>query len=292
VIENPATGQAATLQKGTTGPWSTDTVTLQMLASWGVPATPTTEEAMYFWIKAEGGVPHNNPLNVSTAYPGAVTQIAQIGSSSPIYSYASLDDGIAADVSNLNTATYSGVKAAFSNPNASLLSIWSAINQSPWCKGCTKGTYPGALFSALGPGASTVAASGAATAATGTGASSASSTPACVISSPLGGCLFNAAQAQELVGGLLMLGGGLILFVGLGLVAASMGSGRTLRVAEALPGPAGTTARVAGGQGRQVGAERRTRATRAQAQSDALERIDARGGQSRRSSVRYDEKPF
>jgi len=119
---------------------------------------------------------------------------------------------------------------------------------------------------------------------TGSSSSSGASTTGC---NPVGpnlpvvGQIFTTCSIARLEAVGLLVAGGIVLFIGVGLIAATMGTGRLRGAAQALPGPAGTAARVTSGQGPQVGRERRQRATAAQSQSDALERTAARGSQTR-----------
>jgi hypothetical protein len=271
------------------------TWTAQLLQGIGAPVTPVNQQALVLWTGSEGTLQGNNPLAITTRQPGA-TSILATNNGDPIYAYDTLDDGIAANAAFLKTSD-PGIVNAFKAPNATLGSIWTAINQSSWCKGCQSGKYPVQMFAALSSVQQAGALVGEDVQKAG-GSSSSSSSSSSAPCSPVGpnlpvvGQIFTTCSVDKIVGITLIGAGGLILFVGLALVAASMGTGRGLRAAEALPGPAGTTARVAGGQGRQVGAERRSRATRAQAQSDALERTSMRGANTRRNAVRYDETPF
>ncbi|HXQ58449.1 MAG TPA: hypothetical protein VN799_00075 [Acidimicrobiales bacterium] len=110
---------------------------------------------------------------------------------------------------------------------------------------------------------------------------------------PIVGQIFTTCSIARIEAIALLGVGGLVLFIGVGMIAAAMGTGRLRGAATALPGPVGTAARVTDGQGRQIGAERRQRATRAQAQSDALERTAARGQESRaRQASKYQSQPL
>jgi len=246
----------------------------QFLQTWGVPITPVTEEAMYLWIQAEGGVASNNPLNTSGAQPGATTCIAQCGTSSPIYAYSSLNQGMQANIANLNTTKYQGIKSAFSAPNATLASIWTAINQSSWCKGCGGGTYPGALYSALTPGYKLTVSTQVASSAS-AGGTAANCTPALQL--PLGVTtvtILNSCQLQVLAGAAFMVAGGLVFFIGAGVLLAGFGGRR-------VPAP---VALIAGEvQGRR--SAKRKAQERSQAQEDRLQVIDARGQQRRATNT-------
>ena len=123
--------------------WATD-----FLNGIGAPLSDTNYQALLLWEQAEGGVPQNNPLNASGQGAGATSCIAQCGSSSPIYAYDTIANGVAHDVQFLQNNNYAGVIGTFQQ-NAGLGAIWAAINQSGWCRGCNGGKYPSTLYDAL-----------------------------------------------------------------------------------------------------------------------------------------------
>jgi hypothetical protein len=100
---------------------------------------------------------------------------------------------------------------------------------------------------------------------------------------PIVGQIFSTCTVAEIEGIALMIGGGLLLFVGIALLAAAMGTGR-LRGA-----PASVLEGAIGGD---IIGKRQGQKKAAQAQSDALERSDARGQQTRRNQVKYADEPF
>jgi hypothetical protein len=265
----------------------------EMLGAINAPSDPVHQLAMYLWVQSEGGVPINNPLNISGSWDGSTGQcVSQCDGSSPIYTGRSLSQGIQANAAFV-TANDPGIVAAFQNPNATLETIWQAIHSSTWCSGCSGGIYPSALYSALsGKGLSAAnSATGLSTSALTGGA--ASCTPVIKFPGVAGvgsATLLDSCQAQEITGVLILLGGGILAFVGLALVAAAMGTGR-LR-----GGPAKVAEGLVGGD--IIGARRQRKkddqrdARAAQAQSDRLEVIDARGQQTRRNQVKYTEEPF
>ena len=119
-----------------------------LLIQMGAPLTTGNLQALAFWNQSEGMGGTNNPLAISGKYPGATTCLTQCNSSSPVYAYDTIDNGVAATNAFLQGSYYTGVVKAFQQ-DAGITGIWQSINNSPWCTGCEGGKYPGVLFSAL-----------------------------------------------------------------------------------------------------------------------------------------------
>lgn len=119
-----------------------------LLAGIGAPANKGNLDALNYWGQSENTADQNNPLAVSTKYPGATKCIAQCGGKSEIYAYDTEQDGVAANVSFLLAPSYANIVTAFTKSQG-LNAIWSAINNSGWCKGCSGGQYPKVLYQAL-----------------------------------------------------------------------------------------------------------------------------------------------
>src|ERR1700758_2261216 len=125
---------------GYRGPWVD-----QLLQAIGAPTTDSNRAALRLWAAAEGTVNSNNPLAISTRFPGSTTCIAQCNGSNPIMAYNSMANGLNATAGVLQNH-YPGILAAF-RQDAGTGPIFSAINGSPWCPGCSNGSYPATLAS-------------------------------------------------------------------------------------------------------------------------------------------------
>lgn len=115
---------------------------------------PNSLLALNLWAQSEGSVT-NNALATSGKGAGATTCVAQCGSTSPIYEYDNEADGVAQMGRFLQGSFYTKIVSALVT-NASLSTIYAAINGSSWCKGCQSGKYPEALAAAAGGGAAGV----------------------------------------------------------------------------------------------------------------------------------------
>ncbi len=235
-----------------------------LLQSLGAPAPltpagmdaqfPNALEALNLWAQSEGSVT-NNPLATSGKGPGATKCVAQCGSSSPIYEYDTVSDGVAQMAKFLQGSNYTRIVKALVG-NADLASIYQAINGSKWCAGCQSGHYPVDLFTAVGGGSAAI--SGTVGTGTSAGASSAPNQPGndlstCVISFPgflffSGPCLLTKGGVKWL-SGVVALGAGVVVAgFGVVLLASAVGksTGATAAVkkaAGALPGPTGKIVR-------------------------------------------------
>jgi hypothetical protein len=190
-----------------------------LLSALGAPASTNNLTALNLWAQSEGSVT-NNALATSGRGAGASTCVAQCGSSSPIYEYDNVGDGVAQMARFLGGSYYTGIVRAFQQ-DAGLSAIYSAINASPWCKGCQNGQYPIALSNAVGgkkvstsPTVGGGAGGGTGTG-TGTGAGG-TDLSSCVVQFPLsfstplgsvGGCLLNKGQLKWLTGAVAIVAG-------------------------------------------------------------------------------------
>lgn len=154
------TGSPANLPAGSdpnfTAFTPSDSWEVALLAGLGVPVTKVNVTILDAWAASEATINHNNPLAISTKYPGATTCLAQCSGSNPVMAYDSLGSGVAATVQffkdNQNKYGYNDILAQFRNntyqnegTNVSsgvLGAAWNAINQSGWCHGCQGGKYP------------------------------------------------------------------------------------------------------------------------------------------------------
>lgn len=197
----------------------------QFLQQLGAPASVENLNALNYWAQSEGTTGSNNPLAISGVHPGATTCIAQCGSSSPIMAYDSIASGVAANVAFLQNNNYGAVVSAFVHDQG-MAAIWSAINNSGWCRGCQDGHYPSVLYGALGGKAPALSSSsGTGTAAVGGGSGAA------------GGCAAKGkfftlphtdfgpthCQVKALLGATEILAGGLVMLVGVVLLVSATG---------------------------------------------------------------------
>lgn len=243
----------------------------QLLQCLGAPNSVNNLTALNLWAQSEGNVV-NNALATSGKGTGASTCVAQCGSSSPIYEYDNVSDGVAHMCQFLKGSYYTGIVHALQQ-DLGLAAIYQAINSSPWCKGCQNGSYPVALAKAAGGGAASVSSgvgSGGSTAQGGGGtsggggggaATTGSGLSDCVVQFPLsfstpigslGGCILSKGQFKAITGAVAMaVGLGLVTFGIMVMAAAAFdASGAKQAVTKAakfIPGEGGMMARVAGG---------------------------------------------
>lgn len=271
--------------------WETD-----LINAMGFANTPTVYQALNLWAASEGvAATSNNPLAVCCHPAGSSGCIAQCGSSSPIYSYGTRAAGVAATAAFLNGSGYASIRAALSSPSATLGSIFQAINQSGWCRGCQGGNYPEALAAAAGgngpAGIFRGGGSGGGSGGAGAGQQVApSGGVGCSTGSQgidiLGAHLFTQCQVKALVGGLLIGAGAGFLLVGASILgaAALKGTGAGRAVAQAVPAPARQVARRVTGGSRRAGSAaratpRQVRRTEAQRHAQRVEMEQVRGSE-------------
>lgn len=198
---------------------------IDLLTAIGAPLTPTNLNALNYWGQSEGTAGSNNPLAVSGKFPNATKCLAQCGTGSPVYAYATEADGVAANASFLtgNGGAYKNVVQAFVK-NQGLQAIWAAVNGSGWCKGCQSGKYPSVLYGALGGNAPPISQAG-----QGAGTSTPANGVGCSSKGKIfgiAGLSFSYCQGKALVGGLLVGAGGVMALTGV-LIVVAWGLGHT-----------------------------------------------------------------
>ncbi len=206
----------------------------------GIAPNATNVFALHLWAKSEGNTQGRgyNWLNTTLPAPGATTLP---GNSAHVKNYSSWTEGVAATAKSLKGSYYTTILRALASsrsptapgPTATRIStgavvtrialgkIWTAINKSPWDgkwndRTSVRAKYPEALWTFMtGKGAT-----GGGAVPTGT---TGGTSPTCVWHigiGPVSGCVLNENQARALKGGLLLVGGGLIMLVGVGMLAA------------------------------------------------------------------------
>lgn len=119
----------------------------RLLKIMGAPDTADNETALSYWAQSEGTPSSwNNWLATTENCCGGVDV-----NSAGVKAYPNIGSGINATWATLQGGAYTHIVSAFRN-SASLGTIWSAINQSPWCGGCQNGLYPVALYDILKTG--------------------------------------------------------------------------------------------------------------------------------------------
>lgn len=226
-----------------------------LLHAIGAPNTTSNRLALTYWHQSEGTNPNtHNWLAISDGqnlFPHAGGAIAQAGSSSPIYPFPSQAVGVAATAHFLQYPYYTNVVAAFQQ-NAGLGAIFSAINASPWCKGCQGGQYPIALAQAAQGNPPAVTDDGTAGSIL-PGSLGGTATPAGTYPTDLPGacligpftmpsaipdipCLFYVSWGRAILGGVALVAGGITILIGATLAAGKSGA------LSSLPGlPAGAS---------------------------------------------------
>lgn len=196
-----------------------------LLQKRGWPATTANLIGLNLWAKSEGmPATENNPLAITNPNQEFGPDSGTVNSNG-VVRFDSLQGGVDATSAFLDAPSYAGIDAAFKQ-GGSLTAIYTAINASPWCRGCTGGRYPAALAQYAGGGSVALgsipifhggSASGA-NAAQGGQAESASGfyqcNPNSVIVGGLGFNVLNACEAKALVGGLLIASGVLVMTMG------------------------------------------------------------------------------
>jgi hypothetical protein len=214
----------------------------------GITPNRTNRVALDLWRKSEGQNTPNtgyNWLNTTLPAPGATTLP---GNPDHVKIYPDYQSGVAATAASLKLPAYSNVLRALATKagtatvgvnRAQLAKVWTAINQSPWAGKLTwahattaRKQYPGALYSVLQGGKIPLTSSGQSQT-TGTPTGTKLLPPGgCTCTPKLGGwkvgpfCVLNKCELRAVKGGALVVAGGLVMFVGLALIAAG-GLGRT-----------------------------------------------------------------
>ncbi len=195
---------------------------------------PNSLLALNLWAQSEGSVT-NNPLATSGRGAGATKCVAQCGSSSPIYEYDNVADGVAQMAHFMQGSFYTQIVKSLLG-NASLADIYTAINSSPWCKGCQKGHYPVDLAQNVSGGSNGVSSTvGTGSSSGGGGGSGGSGANAkgsdlsqCVIQFPgllffSGPCILTKGGVKWLSGAACIVAGGAIATFGVVLIASALG---------------------------------------------------------------------
>ncbi len=114
------------------------------LAALGATETSTNRAALAEWAQSEGmPASANNPLAATDPLPGS-TAINSKG----VQAYASIGDAATLYARKFGTLTYDAIGFALKTGN-DLNEIFTAINQSPWCRGCQGGRYPVIMWEQL-----------------------------------------------------------------------------------------------------------------------------------------------
>ena len=114
------------------------------------PVNAVNEQALLAWAASEGmPASSNNPLAASDQIAGATPTP---GFSEP--SYPSVQAAADLYVAKLESAQYADIGIALKQ-GTNLQSIYTAINQSPWCAGCQGGHYPAVLWNEVKAAGST-----------------------------------------------------------------------------------------------------------------------------------------
>jgi hypothetical protein len=100
-----------------------------MLVSLGYPTSQPNMNFIIAWERAEGGMPHNNPLNTTQDMPGA-TNFNSVG----VKTYPNLDVGLQATVITITNGQYPGILSALSHGTSECVAA-DALAASPWGTG-------------------------------------------------------------------------------------------------------------------------------------------------------------
>ena len=199
---------------------------------------PNALLALNLWAQSEGSVT-NNPLATSGMGAGATKCVAQCGSSSPIYEYDNVADGVAQMGRFLQGSYYTKIVSALL-ANDTLSAIFNAMNSSPWCKGCQSGQYPvdlskqvngqsQGISGTVGTGGSGTGTGGSAGSGGGGGANAkGSDLSACVVQFPgllffSGPCILTKGGVKWLSGAACIVAGGVLATFGVVLLASAVG---------------------------------------------------------------------
>ena len=232
---------------------------VQILDGIGAPITKINVAILNAWTQSEGTLWANNPFAISGVQPGSTKCIAQCNTNSPIMAYSTLAQGIENTIKFLNASSYSGIVQALQAANyqqtdgtsksqiqaasGQIGAVWTQINISSWCKGCSSGLYPSALYTLVknyesnpavanpsgGPSVGTLA-SGAAGAAAGAAGSAVGSVLPAGLTSILGD--LSSATFWERLG--LFALGFVLTIGGLGLFLADTKAGKEVGSVAAL----------------------------------------------------------
>jgi len=107
----------------------------------GAPSTGTNLAALHYWAVSEGMPDRYNNWLATTQDGYGGTVVNSVG----VKAYPSVEDGAAATVKTLTNGRYNGVVEQL-RYGKSIVQLYAAINDSPWCGGCQGGHYPIALY--------------------------------------------------------------------------------------------------------------------------------------------------
>lgn len=216
-----------------------------LLGRLGAPVTPGNLAFLTAWANKEGGGGRNNPLNTTMPAPGSSPLS---GNPAGVQNYPSLTEGVNATYATLTSdRRYNDVVGALRSGTANPSGHYTGL-----------ATWSGGGYNSLA-GVNTTAFRGNAF---GGGASSSSAnSAACKFHFPtlsLGPVHAGGWCADQILGGLILVGGGLVMMAGLAvLVAATAKSQVTRQAALALAGPAGRVGGRVTPAGRAARTERR-----------------------------------
>lgn len=195
-----------------------------LLSKLGAPATPENLVGLNLWAKSEGvEATANNPLAITNPNQVFGSDAGTINTAG-VAKFSSLGSGVDATANFLNAPGYSAIVAALKRGN-SLNALYSAINNSGWCRGCQGGAYPSALakystgpvnlsaipiFHGGSPSGSAAVVGGKSESSSGFYQCNSATT----IVGGLGFNVLNACEAKAIVGGLLMAAGIATMMVG------------------------------------------------------------------------------
>ena len=182
----------------------------------GLPQTKLNVEKMVRWMANEEPPSHwynrNNPLNVGTG-----THPTGLGPFRPLWTAAHYTAAI------LGHSTYAAIRENLKT-TGSLTQFSAAVVASPWAASHYGGT-PQHIARTPIPTPRTVKGFGKGREGTAGGVRTTGTTPTCLIQFPgVAGagafCILTKSQAHKIAGGLLVVGGGLVMLVGVGMLAA------------------------------------------------------------------------
>ncbi|HEY8838073.1 MAG TPA: hypothetical protein VIO16_10445, partial [Dehalococcoidia bacterium] len=106
------------------------------------PMSQTTRAMLVAWAAAEGGLPHNNPLNTTQVMPGSTD--FNVNNGYPVQAYPDIATGIAATVKTLLNGYYGAIVADLVDGNVAPFA--AHVYASPW--GTTQGIDVAAALAA------------------------------------------------------------------------------------------------------------------------------------------------
>lgn len=114
---------------------------LDLLAA---PLSADNRNGIRYWAASEGVADrHHNPL--ATSYNGFG---GKSFNADAVKTYPTIGDGVKASAATIRLPDYRAVLAAL-RQDQGLPALYDAVNQSPWCKGCSDGHYPKVLYAVV-----------------------------------------------------------------------------------------------------------------------------------------------